>query len=48
MLTYALGRSLEWKDQPLVDELSKNFQKNGYKMDRLLLDIVQSDAFRYK
>jgi len=48
LLTYALGRSLEWTDQPLVDQLSKNFQKNGYKMDRLLLDIVRSKAFRYK
>jgi len=48
LLTYALGRSLEWTDQPLVDQLSKDFQKNGYKMDRLLLDIVRSKAFRYK
>jgi hypothetical protein len=48
VLTYALGRSLEWTDQPLVDQLSSNFQKTGYRMDRLLLDVVQSDAFRYK
>lgn len=48
LLTYALGRSLEWTDQPLVDRLSSDFQANGYKMDRLISNIVQSDAFKTK
>ena len=48
LLTYALGRSLEWTDQPLIDRLSANFRANGYKMNRLISDIVLSDAFRSK
>ena len=48
LLTYALGRSLEWTDQPLIDQLSSEFQDNGYKMDQLIVDIVQSDAFKAK
>ena len=45
LLTYALGRSLEWTDQPLVDQLALEFQSSGYKMDFLISKIVQSDAF---
>ena len=48
LLTYALGRSLEWTDQPLIDRLSANFRANNYKMNRLISDIVLSDAFRSK
>lgn len=48
LLTYALGRSLEWTDQPLIDQLSGDFASGGYKMDQLILNIVQSDAFKYK
>ena len=48
LLTYALGRSLEWTDRPLIDRLSANFRANDYKMNRLISDIVLSDAFRSK
>ena len=48
LVTYALGRSMEWTDQPLIDQLSIGFQTNGYKMDQLILNIVQSDAFKTK
>ena len=48
LLTYALGRSLEWTDQPLVDQLTKDFQANEFRMSDLILSIVQSDAFQTK
>ncbi len=48
LLTFALGRSLEWNDQPLIDRLAKGFQKNEYKLNQLIIDIVQSDAFKTK
>ena len=48
LLTYALGRSLEWTDQPLVDRLARDFQAGGYRMDKLIAEIVQSDAFTMK
>lgn len=48
MLTYALGRSLEWTDQPLVDQLAKDFKEDGYRMDKLITSVVLSEAFRMK
>ena len=48
LLTYALGRSLEWSDQPLIQQLSNEFQANDYKLHPLITSIVQSDAFKNK
>ena len=48
LLTYALGRSLEWSDPPLIDRLSTEFQANQFKMHALITSIVQSDAFKTK
>ncbi|MGI9430122.1 MAG: DUF1585 domain-containing protein, partial [Bythopirellula sp.] len=48
MLTYCLGRSLEWSDQPTVDTLIKRFQESDYQIDELILAIVESDAFQTK
>jgi hypothetical protein len=48
LLTYALGRSFEWTDQPLLDKLAKEFKADDYRMHRLITRIVQSDAFKTK
>ena len=48
LLTYALGRSLEWTDQPLINTLSEKFKAKGYRMQPLIIDIVLCDAFRRK
>jgi hypothetical protein len=45
MLIYALGRTVELKDQPLIDELSKSFSKNDYRLPALMENIVQSPPF---
>ena len=48
MTVYALGRNLELTDQELVDDLTKEFAKNGYKMQTLISEIIASSAFRSK
>ena len=48
MLTFALGRGLEVTDRELVEKLTQNLQKNGYRMSELIKDIVRSDAFQSK
>lgn len=48
LLTYALGRSIEWTDQPLLDKLAKEFKEGGYRMDQLIVKVVQTDAFKTK
>jgi hypothetical protein len=45
MLIYALGRDLELKDQPLVEELSKSFAQNDYRLPALMANIVKSPPF---
>ena len=45
MLIYALGRDLELKDQPLVEELSKSFAENGYRLPALMENITKSPPF---
>ena len=45
MLIYALGRDLELKDRPLVEELSKSFAQNDYRLPSLMMNIVKSQPF---
>jgi hypothetical protein len=45
LLTYALGRSLELKDEPLIEELNASFGKNSYRIPDLMKNIVTSPAF---
>jgi hypothetical protein len=46
MLTYALGRSLERDDRCTIDDIAKDLAKEDYRMSRLILDVVTSDAFQ--
>ena len=48
MLTYALGRSLEFGDEAEVEELTSKFIKNNYKLASLVKELVLSDAFQKK
>ncbi|MDE0576599.1 MAG: DUF1592 domain-containing protein [Opitutales bacterium] len=45
LLIYALGRDVELKDQPLIDELGKSFAKNDYRLPALMANIVKSQPF---
>jgi Protein of unknown function (DUF1592)/Protein of unknown function (DUF1588)/Protein of unknown function (DUF1585)/Protein of unknown function (DUF1587)/Protein of unknown function (DUF1595)/Ca-dependent carbohydrate-binding module xylan-binding/Planctomycete cytochrome C len=48
MLTYALGRGLEYYDKCAVDKIVAEMDKNDYKFSTLLLEIVKSDPFQKK
>lgn len=45
ILIYALGRSLELADEPLVGELSVQFAKDDYRLYDLIKNIVMSEPF---
>ncbi len=44
-LTYALGRPLTLADDELIDDLTKEFEQDGYRLQPLIQRIVISDAF---
>jgi hypothetical protein len=48
MLTYALGRGLEYYDRPTVDRINAALAKNDYRFSALVTEIVKSDPFRLR
>jgi hypothetical protein len=46
MLTYALGRGLEYNDKCLVDEVAAALADDGYKFSTLIQRIVAGDPFQ--
>jgi hypothetical protein len=47
LYTYAEGRTLTGHDAPALDALAAAFAANGNRVDRLLVGVVTSDAFRF-
>jgi hypothetical protein len=45
-LGYALGRSLQLSDQPLLDEMQSRFEKSGAKLSVLFELVAVSPQFR--
>ncbi len=48
MLTYALGRGLEFYDKCALDEIAKGVDRNGEKFSVLILEIVKSVPFQLR
>jgi hypothetical protein len=48
LLTYALGRSLELEDEPLIEELTASFAENNYRLLDLMKNIVTSRTFLWR
>jgi hypothetical protein len=48
LMAYALGRRLEYFDQPTVRAIASSAAKNDYRMSDFVVGIVKSDAFRMK
>jgi len=48
LMTYALGRRLEYYDQPRVRAIVENAGNNNYRMSSLILGVIMSDAFRLR
>jgi len=45
MLTYALGRGVEYYDRPTVERIVKQLADQDYKFSTLVAEIVKSDPF---
>ena len=48
MLTYALGRGLEFYDRCAVDEITKSIADRGHRFSRLIVEVVKTEAFQYR
>jgi hypothetical protein len=46
MLTYALGRGVEYQDMPVVRGIMRDAEPTEYKFSSIILGIVKSDAFQ--
>ena len=46
LLTFALGRGLEYYDSCVLDEIVKSTKADGDRFSALVLAAVQSDAFQ--
>jgi hypothetical protein len=45
LLAYALGRRVEYTDQPAVRAIAKAAEANDYKLSTFVLGVIKSDAF---
>jgi mono/diheme cytochrome c family protein len=48
LLTYALGRSLDYRDMPTVRRIVRQAGADDYRFKSIVLGVVSSDAFRKK
>lgn len=48
LMAYALGRRVEYYDNPAVRRIVREAEPNGYRMTDFVVGVVQSDAFRMK
>ena len=46
LLAYALGRRVEYFDQPQVRAIVRQAEANGYQMSAFILGVVRSDPFQ--
>ena len=48
MLTYALGRGVEYYDTPAIDTIVTTLASNDFKFSTLVIEIVKSEPFRLR
>jgi hypothetical protein len=48
MLTYALGRGVEYYDRPTIEKIAANTEKGGAKFSTLVTEIVKSVPFQMR
>ena len=46
LLTYALGRRVEYHDQPVIRRIVREAAEQDYRWSAIVLGIVQSEPFR--
>jgi hypothetical protein len=45
LMTYALGRGVEFEDMPKIRAIAREASKENYKFSSLLLGVIESEAF---
>jgi hypothetical protein len=45
LLTYAIGRGLEFEDMPLLRSVARNAAAEDYRFSALLMGVIESPAF---
>ena len=48
MLTYSLGRGMEYYDRPTIEKIVRNLDKDGAKFSALVLEVVKSTPFQMR
>jgi hypothetical protein len=48
LMTYALGRSLDYRDMPVIRRIVRQAGVDNYRFKSIVLGVVSSDAFRKK
>ena len=48
LMAYALGRRVEYFDQPTIRAITKKAEADDYRMSAFILGVVKSDPFRMK
>jgi hypothetical protein len=48
LMAYALGRRVEYFDQPGIRAITRKAEAENYKMSAFILGVIKSDAFRMK
>jgi hypothetical protein len=48
LMTYALGRGLEYHDMPVVRDIARTAARDDYKFSSIVLGIVESDPFQMR
>ena len=46
LLTYAIGRGVEFYDKCALDDIARHVEQNGHRFSALVLAVVQSDPFQ--
>jgi hypothetical protein len=48
LMAFALGRRVDYRDQPTVRAIAASAEESGYRMSSFILGVVSSDQFRSK
>ena len=48
LMAYALGRRIEYYDNPTVRKIAASAEANGYRINDFIVGVVMSDAFRMR
>ena len=48
LMTYGLGRGMEYTDMPIVRTITRDAARNNYRFSSIVVGIVKSPAFQMK